>query len=73
MSAVHSLIMNATEQFGFRFQCAYTVALRAVVLRRRRGCSDTTALFWMCTANEDQQREAFEDAIAVLELQKETL
>lgn len=61
-------ILKACESGGAEFQLVFNRALRSVVTRRRRGCSDDQAIFWMSVASEEQLREAYDDTVEFLGL-----
>lgn len=59
-------ILERCEVDGFAFQRAFVASLRAIVTRRREGCNEEQAQFWMSVATVEQKDEAFKDAIYIL-------
>lgn len=62
---MRDVILEACAEYG-QFQATYLTCLRAVALRRRNNPPEPSATFWMCTASEQQQREAYDDAMAII-------
>jgi hypothetical protein len=63
-------VARLCERHGWSFQEPYTLALKLIVSRRRRGMNETQLLFWMAEATEDQRQEAINDALAIMEATK---
>jgi len=66
MSENMSQVAQLCELYGWSFQEPYTLSLKLIVARRRRGLNDTQLFFWMSEATEDQRQEAINDALAIM-------
>lgn len=71
MSTIFEMVSKKTQELGWKFQEPYVNALKLIVTRRRDSLNPDQLLYWMAEATLPQRCEAYQDALAIIEVTKD--